>query len=123
MTPEPPTDETSMPPWPNAVSSRRLVVIAASAGGLRPVIDVLSGLSSDFPAAVVVVQHRSDDYADVLPDILRRHTTLRVRAAQEGDYLEAGTDYVCPPGVHLTVERSLRLAAAPGWSTSVPTPT
>jgi len=34
-----------------------IVAMAASAGGLKALINVLSGLPQDFPAAIVVVQH------------------------------------------------------------------
>ena len=34
-----------------------IVALAASAGGLKALSEVLSGLPADFPAAIVVLQH------------------------------------------------------------------
>ncbi len=99
--------------WSDAGASQNLVVIAASAGGLQPLGRVLAGLPHDFPAAIAVIQHRGPESPNFLADILRRQTTLRVQDAVDGDLLEAGTVYVCPVGVHMTVERSLRLVAGP----------
>src|SRR5207247_2138761 len=113
MTPDRPTDEAEPPPWWDAVASRQLVVIAASAGGLQPLTDILSALPPDFPAAIAVVQHRGERPPNLLLEILCRRTALRVRDARDGDLLEPGTVYICPPGAHMTVERSLRLVAAP----------
>ncbi len=41
-----------------------VVALAASAGGLKAISEVLEGLPADFPAAIVVVQHV--DSADLL---------------------------------------------------------
>jgi len=94
-------------------SSARLVVIAASAGALPAIIDVLAPLPADFPAAIALVQHRGHAEPQVLIDILARRTRLRVRHAQDGALLEPGTVYVCPPGVHMTSEHCVRLIDGP----------
>lgn len=99
--------------WAEPQSSARLVVIAASAGGLRPLIEVLSKLPADFGAAIAVVQHRGPDFREELIRILGARTPLQVRHASDGVPLEAGVVYVCPPGLHLVVERSLRLVHGP----------
>ena len=95
------------------VSSPRLVVIAASAGALPAIIDVLAPLPPSFPAAIALVQHRGRSEPHVLVEILARRTQLRVRHAEDGALLEAGTVYVCPPGVHMTTEHCVRLTAGP----------
>src|SRR5947209_4262172 len=102
-----------MPPWAEPLGSQTLVVIAASAGGLDAMSQVLSPLPADFPAAIAVVQHRGDRGPDLLVDVVRARTALDVRDAQDGEPLKAGTVYVCPPGMHVTVERTLRLIEGP----------
>jgi len=95
------------------VAARRLVVIAASAGGLAPLIDVLASLRTDFKGAVVVVQHRSDHTLDMLPSILARRVRLRIALEVDGQVPEAGVIYICPPGMHMTVGAVLRVVSAP----------
>jgi two-component system chemotaxis response regulator CheB len=97
----------------NDASSSRLVVIAASAGGLQAIIDVLAPLRSDFPAAIAIVQHRGPMEPERLVAILAAKTRLRVRHAEDGAPFQPGTVYVCPPGVHMTAEHCVRLIAGP----------
>jgi two-component system chemotaxis response regulator CheB len=94
-------------------SSPRLVVIAASAGALRAIIEILAPLPASFPAAIALVQHRGPDQPEALVDLLARRTQLRVVHAVHGDVLQAGTVYVCPPGVHMTTEHSVQLVEGP----------
>ncbi len=96
-----------------ASSSPRLIVIAASAGSLPAIIDVLAPLPPDLPAAIALVQHRGASDPHVLIDLLARRTRLRVVHAEDGAVFEAGTVYVCPPGVHMVAEHSIRLIEGP----------
>jgi two-component system chemotaxis response regulator CheB len=89
------------------------VVIAASAGALPAIIDVLAPLPSNFPAAIAIVQHRGEAEPDVLVRLLAQHTRLRVCHARDGATLEPGTVYVCPPRVHMTTEHCVRLIDGP----------
>ncbi|MFH7026206.1 MAG: chemotaxis protein CheB [Heteroscytonema crispum UTEX LB 1556] len=63
-----------------------VVAMAASAGGLRALTNVLSAIPAEFPAAIVIVQHLDPRHRSLMADILNRHTTLKVKQAQEGDY-------------------------------------
>ena len=48
------------------------VAIAASAGGLRALSEILAALPADFPAALVVVQHLDPRHRSLMADILAR---------------------------------------------------
>jgi two-component system, chemotaxis family, protein-glutamate methylesterase/glutaminase len=78
-----------------------VVVIAASLGGVAALIQVLSALPADFPAAIIVVQHLSPTYPSQLADLFSRHTSLCVKWAEEGDRLQPGVVFVAPPNQHL----------------------
>jgi two-component system chemotaxis response regulator CheB len=80
-----------------------IVAVAASAGGLKAITQVLSALPAEFPAALVVVQHLDRRYRSLLAQILGRHTALRVKQAVEGDQLRAATAFIAPPDRHLLV--------------------
>jgi len=89
-----------------------LVTIAASAGGLTAVREILTGLPPNFPVPIAIVQHRSTTSPQALPRILTRLTPhLRIKQAEEGDVLEAGVVYLAPPDLHLMVQpdRTLHL--------------
>jgi two-component system chemotaxis response regulator CheB len=97
----------------SASSSPRLVVIAASAGSLPAIINILASLPADFPAAIAIVQHRGPENPEQLVSILARSTRLRVCHAVDGALLAPGTVYVCPPLVHMTTEHCVRLFDGP----------
>ncbi len=108
---EPPQDSDRLARL--APSSPRLIVIAASAGALPAIIEVLAPLPPDLPAAIALVAHRGAGDPDALVQLLAGRTRLRVQHAQDGGLLEPGTVYVCPPGVHMTTEHSVRLIDGP----------
>ena len=88
-----------------------IVALAASAGGLKALTDVLAALPAEFPAPLVVVQHLDPRHRSLMADILGKRTMLAVKEASEGDRLEPGRAYVAPPNRHLLVnpDRTLSL--------------
>jgi two-component system, chemotaxis family, protein-glutamate methylesterase/glutaminase len=82
-----------------------VVALAASAGGLRALSQILGVLPAAFPAAVVVVQHLDRRHRSLMAHILGRRTLLQVKEAEEGDQLCAGMVYIAPPDRHLLVNR------------------
>lgn len=94
-TPEP--DDTA------PVHPYSIVAIAASAGGITALSEVLGSLPSGFPVPVVVVQHLDRRHETVIATVLGRRTTLPVVLASAGVQAEAGTIYVAPPNYHLLV--------------------
>src|SRR5687768_2023243 len=86
------------------VPATEAVVVAASAGGLAALTELLSGLPADLNAAVVVVLHRSSKQTNHLAAILSSRTKIKVKDAQSGEQLTAGTVYVAPTDLHLIIE-------------------
>ncbi len=80
-----------------------IVALAASAGGLNALTQVLSNLPADFPATIVVVQHLDPRHRSLMANILSRRTSLEVKQAEVGDSLSQGTVYIAPPNRHLLV--------------------
>jgi two-component system, chemotaxis family, protein-glutamate methylesterase/glutaminase len=82
-----------------------IIALAASAGGLRALSEVLAGLPRDFPAATVVVQHLDRRHRSLMAEILSRRTSLTVKEAKEGDRLGPGVVYIAPSDRHLLVNQ------------------
>jgi two-component system chemotaxis response regulator CheB len=85
------------------VSGFEIVALAASAGGLKALTEVLAALPRDFPAALVVVQHLDPRHRSLMAEILGRRTSLLIKEAREGDALERGLALIAPPNRHLLV--------------------
>ena len=80
-----------------------IVALAASAGGLKALTEVLAGLPAAFPAALVVVQHLDPRHRSLMADILGRRTKLAVRQAADNDRAQPGNVLIAPPDRHLLV--------------------
>lgn len=86
-----------------------IVAMAASAGGIRALTRVISGLSNAMPASLVILLHLDPEHRSHLAKILARATSLPVKEAEHGDRLVRGTAYVAPPDHHLLVGPNGRL--------------
>ncbi len=68
--------------------------MAASAGGLTALTSILSHLSSEFGAVVVVVQHLDPRHRSLMPQIVGRRSKLPVFEASDGMHVEPGHVYL-----------------------------
>ena len=87
-----------------------IVAIGASAGGQKPIIEILSALPVDFPAAIIVVQHMNPLYPSSLAHILRQHIVLPVEQAKSGQIMRPRTVYTYLQDRHLVVDANGRLS-------------
>lgn len=83
--------------------NRDVVVMAASAGGIEALQEVLGGLPTGLAAAVLVVLHMPPTGGRALPRILARSTALPVTSAVDGEPLVPGRVYVCVGDHHMLV--------------------
>lgn len=88
--------------------------LAASAGGLAALTQVLSELPSDLPVAILVVQHLDPHHRSWMVDILRRRIALDIVEARGGERLIRCTVFVAPPNFHLLVQPDGTLALSSG---------
>jgi two-component system chemotaxis response regulator CheB len=82
-----------------------IVVMAASAGGVIAIGDVLSALPSSFPVPIVLVQHIGPKahYRSQLVEVLAARAALSVEWAKEGEMALAGRVYIAPQDTHLLI--------------------
>jgi two-component system chemotaxis response regulator CheB len=90
------------------------IVLAASAGGLRALSEILECFPKDFAAAILVVLHRTPLPQRALDRVLRRHTMLPVAEALRGEMIAEGKIYLAPPDFHLVLHPDLTLAFTDG---------
>ncbi len=81
-----------------------LVVIAASTGGPKALQQVLSGLPTDLPAAIMIVQHMPPGFTRSLAQRLHNTSPLIVQEAANGDRLAMGMALLAPGDFHLCLK-------------------
>ncbi len=110
--PAPQTPRTSAP---TPVSGTSYVLLGSSTGGPEALSVVLRGLSKDFSAPILVVQHLDPAFVPGLVEWLARETGRRVRAIVAGDRPAAETVLVACTADHLVFARdgSLRYQVEP----------
>jgi two-component system, chemotaxis family, protein-glutamate methylesterase/glutaminase len=82
-----------------------IIAIAASAGGVHALTDVLRRLPADIGVIVVCVQHLDPRHRSLMPEIMGRRSSLPVAHAEDGVELLPGHVYLAPPDRHLLVNR------------------
>jgi two-component system chemotaxis response regulator CheB len=84
--------------------TRNIIVMGASAGGVKALGQVLTGLTRSLKASVFVVCHTAADGPSLLAKVLSRSTQLPVDFATHGAAIEPGTIRVAPPDRHLLLQ-------------------
>ena len=82
-----------------------IIVIGASAGGIEPLLHLVSALPPDLPAAIFVVLHIPAEVHSRLPSILRRAGPFPAFHPSDKQPIVPGQIYVAPPDHHLLLER------------------
>jgi two-component system, chemotaxis family, protein-glutamate methylesterase/glutaminase len=98
-----PADRRKAPP--TAQPAFDIVALAASAGGVFALTQILGQLPAEFPAIIVVVQHLDPRHRSLMPQIFGRRSNLPVFQAMEGMEVQPGTVYLAPPDRHMLVNR------------------
>lgn len=87
----------------------RMVGIGASTGGPPALQTLLGGLSKDFPAPILVVQHITAGFLPGLAEWLGQTTPLQVQIASHGMDPRPGHVYLAPDDFHLGVDPDGRI--------------
>jgi two-component system, chemotaxis family, protein-glutamate methylesterase/glutaminase len=80
-----------------------VVALAASAGGITALSQVLGALPADFPVPVLVVQHLAPRRDSIIAEVLDHRTALPVKLARDGERIVPRVVYVAPPDHHLLI--------------------
>ena len=75
-----------------------LIILGASAGGYRALVEILRELPADIPAAVVVILHMAVKSDHDLAASLGRFTRIPIVTVEKSKRLREGTVFLPPPG-------------------------
>lgn len=99
----PPTPFTVRPLGP--MIRPDIIAISMSTGGPAAAGEILSQLSADFPAPIVLVPHMPQVFTRFFAERLNTQTPLEVIEAVDGGLLKPGVVHVAPGDFHLTVKK------------------
>ncbi|MEO0974485.1 MAG: chemotaxis protein CheB, partial [Pseudomonadota bacterium] len=84
-----------------------VVGIGASAGGLEALERFFSGLGDSTGMAFVVIQHLSPDFTSMMPQILKRTTTMPIKPVESGTMaVDPNTIYLIVPGKEMIISHN-----------------
>ncbi len=89
-----------------------VVALLASAGGLLPLCETLAAFPPEFPAAVIVLLHRTAH--SHLDEYLCSRVRMPVTVAQHGQHLRSGIVFIAPTLRHITVDSRGRVCLDDG---------
>jgi len=83
-----------------------VVMLGISTGGPQALRYLVPQLPADFPVPLLIVLHMPPGYTALFATKLAEVSKLKVREAQDGDMLEAGTAIIAQAGRHLVLRRN-----------------
>jgi two-component system, chemotaxis family, protein-glutamate methylesterase/glutaminase len=85
------------------MTTKDIVVIGSSAGGVDALCRLCAALPADLPATIFVAQHISPSAKSLLPQLIARSGPLPALTPVDGQAFERGHIYVAGPDHHLLV--------------------
>lgn len=83
---------------------KKLVVIGASTGGPKAVLDVMQALPAGLPAAFLIVQHMPKGFTLSFAERITWQSKIKTKEAEDGDIILTDKAYVAPAGYHMLLE-------------------
>lgn len=80
------------------------IVIGASTGGPKTVLDILKTLPADFPIPILCVIHISAAFSSTLPEWINMNVAINVSIAHHNETIKPkGQVYIAPPDYHMEI--------------------
>ncbi|MDJ1008515.1 MAG: chemotaxis protein CheB [Paracoccaceae bacterium] len=99
-----------------------MIGIAASAGGLEAISQLLNALPTDTGASYVIAQHMSPTHKSLMLTLLARETELPIEEIGTGTIPARNTIYLTPPNSDVVMQDGKLSLAKPLGSTGAPKP-
>ena len=83
----------------------KIVVMGASAGGIKSLKLILISIPRDFPSPILITQHISPTFHKLehFAYLLDLKCDIHVKVAEDGENLYPGVAYICPPATHMEI--------------------
>lgn len=88
----------------NHFPENRIIAMGASTGGTEALYSILMQLPADIPG-IVIVQHIPPVFSKMFSERLNNQTSLTVKEAEDGDYVEKGKVLIAPGDRHMRINK------------------
>jgi two-component system chemotaxis response regulator CheB len=94
---------------------KNIIVIGASAGGIKAIYQLIERIPPDLPLAIFIVIHISkNSQPDIIAQQLQKKTAYTCLMAQDNEEIKSGHIYLAPTNHHLLVKKGyMRLIDGP----------
>lgn len=86
------------------IKTDKVIAIGASTGGTEAIYSILKCLPPTVPG-IVIVQHIPPVFSKMFAERMNNLTMLKVKEAEQGDYVEQGKVLIAPGGKHMKVKK------------------
>ncbi|UMZ73050.1 protein-glutamate methylesterase/protein-glutamine glutaminase [Natranaerofaba carboxydovora] len=86
------------------VSGNKIIAMGASTGGTEAIFNILKKLPTEIPG-ILIVQHIPPMFSKLFVDRMNDQLPLKVKEAENGDYVQPGTAYVAPGSKHMRIRK------------------
>lgn len=83
----------------------KLVVIGASTGGPKAILEIMNRIPSRLEASFLIVQHMPAGFTKSFAERIAWYSDIKAKEAEEGDRLLRRVAYVAPGGFHLLIDK------------------
>lgn len=87
----------------------KLTAIGVSTGGPQILNKMLPLIPKDYGLPIVIVQHIPKGFLEGMINWLNKKTQLPIKIAEDGEKLEKGNIYFCPPEYNLGISKNLKV--------------
>ncbi len=96
---------TAGPKDADFIAIDKLVIIGASTGGPRAILDVMQSIPVGLSATFLIVQHMPKGFTASFAERIAWQSGVKSKEAEDGDLLSLGKAYIAPAGYHMVLER------------------
>lgn len=83
--------------------SSNIVIIGASVGGVKTINLLLKNIPKNISCPIMIVQHLNTNFIEKFVNILDKECKLKVKEAENGEFLQNGVAYISPGGKHTEI--------------------
>lgn len=86
------------------INSSGIIAMGASTGGTEALFRIIKSLPKEMPG-ILIVQHIPPVFSRMFAERLDKETELKVKEAENGDYVEKGQVLIAPGGRHMKIRK------------------